>query len=82
MIAHNQHPPENYANAKTLGLVYAHGVPFRICREHVNGKPWRKYLCLVFDDFAIASDRHERERITDIEQFMLIRLTPTATSPI
>ena len=45
---------EDYATAKTLAKVEHCGETFRVVRRRINGKPWRKYVALVYGDTYVA----------------------------
>ena len=47
---------ENYENARTLAQIEFMGEKFRLCRRRINGKPWRKYLALVYGHTLVAGN--------------------------
>jgi hypothetical protein len=52
---------EDYSRSRVLAKVEHLGLHFGIVRKRVNGKPWRKYLVLIFNGQAVASCRAETD---------------------
>jgi hypothetical protein len=52
---------EDYSRSRVLATVQHGGLSFGLVRKRLRGKPWRKYLVLVFNGRAVAGCDRETD---------------------